>query len=224
MQAELKLKPDARPVFASPSIHLRRRLQDAIASSLKANHSYAVEKENKLVAAAKSNSHDVFQLFSRRNSPRNPIPPIRDNEGTLSLSDQATANLFAEQFMKSFTPRGHSALNRFDPSPDAPCFSYEALFLNEPLLRYLLKNSRNGSPGTNSQPLQSLHRKCILPPTSQTWVHHPVLKKGDSHLASNYRPIVLTPCIGKLLSGTSPGTCALFSKPMVYLIALNTGS
>ncbi|KAL3306997.1 hypothetical protein Ciccas_014504, partial [Cichlidogyrus casuarinus] len=31
-----------------PSIHLRRRLQDAIASSLKANHSYAVEKENKL--------------------------------------------------------------------------------------------------------------------------------------------------------------------------------
>ncbi|KAL3312049.1 hypothetical protein Ciccas_009364 [Cichlidogyrus casuarinus] len=137
-----------------PSIH--HRLQDAMASSLKANHSYAVEKENRLVAAAKSNSHDFFQLFSRQNSPRNPIPPIRDNEGTLSLSDQATANLFAEQFMKSFIPRGHSALNRVDPSPDAPCFSYEALFLNEPLLRNLLPWPRSNHLCTNSQTPQLL--------------------------------------------------------------------
>ncbi|KAL3317154.1 hypothetical protein Ciccas_004185 [Cichlidogyrus casuarinus] len=110
--------------------------------------------------ADQSNSNDFFKLFSRPNSPRLPSPPTRDNDASLSHSEQATANLFLLRIYKIRKLTGSW--------PESVNFSN--LCIESAHFPYFLKLD------------------AIFP-----------VYKGDYHLESNYRPVFITSCIGKLL-------------------------
>ena len=159
----------------------------------------------------------MLRQFVNKNKPLNVIPPLEsDTTLEIAFTDEDKANQLNDYFVSISTLNDQTAqLPNFQPLSES---IIENINLSEneieEVIQTLLPNKAVGEDlighrvlknikSTISKPLCMLYNKslseCSFPDPWKSAIVMPLFKKGDSHKASNYRPISLLSCVAKLM-------------------------
>ena len=157
----------------------------------------------------------VKTFMSNKNMQSDEIPPI-ESQGNIYYTSKDKAEIFNDHFISQST-----LPNNDDPEPDIPISNnipkLEAITISEQTVRQRIKNLKsNKAVGPDlihnrllksacdhiTPPLTNFFNKCLnecLFPDMWKIAHiTPIHKKGPKELCTNYRPISLLSCVGKL--------------------------
>ena len=195
---------------------LRNQLTDKIRNR---KQEYLLELENKVNDKTCFGSKEWWKLVNRfsakKGNTQSDIPPLLYND-TVFYSPQEKAQIFNQHFINQSTIQGPD-----DIVPDVPVCDnvIEEIVITKQLVSKIIKNlDMNKSTGPDevhnkmllkgvdvlSEPLASLFNRSInegtFPMIWKTAHVTPIYKlKGDKNVCTNYRPISLLSCIGKVL-------------------------
>ena len=156
-----------------------------------------------------------FHNYVKRNTTiASSIPCMKKDNGSLATSDYEKACLFSDYFSSVFT-QDDNILPDFNPNCNSNLNSFNCSVRD--VIKTIRRLKNNSAPGIDNytpfflkqilahiaSPLTKLFNvsleEGIVPQDWKTAIITPIFKKGDSQLASQYRPVSLTSVVCKVL-------------------------
>ena len=174
-------------------------------------------KELKVAKEAKFNPKALYQFFASMNKPKESVPNLEKQDGTLTETDEEKANLLSDFFKSVYTVEDDTPLPDFKVNVKSKISSVD--FTVEDIktaLKSLNVNKSQGPDGVHPRVLKELADQIAYPlfklfsrsikegKVPDKWKEaevRPIFKKGKKTSPGNYRPVSLTSILCKMLEG-----------------------
>ena len=164
----------------------------------------------------KSNNKKFWSYIKSKGQDSAGVPPLKDRDGFLYSSSSKKAEILNNQFLSAFTAEDTSNIPSKGASPFPAMSNIQVsvggvknLLMNLEIKKatgpdfipaFILKTAANEiSPFLTSLFQLSLDSGVVPPDWRQAWIVPIYKKKGEKHLAQNYRPVSLTSITCKIL-------------------------
>ena len=173
--------------------------------------------EKKLAKECRKNPKAVWRYMKSTNKISSGIPNLKKQDGSLTTSDQETAEVLNQQYYKQFTKEDTTNIPHIPPKHLTTDQLKKFQVTKEEVLKELKNLKPNKAPGIDGlhpRILKELADELALPLTliylkslsSEALPDHwlqaiitPIYKKGSKTAAENYRPVSLTSILCKIL-------------------------